>query len=64
MRKGRCLKWSKGRTRCMRRAKGLSGLGRARRRKGGKKACMSARGKVKKGWRLGKGGRCIKAKRR
>jgi hypothetical protein len=48
----------------MRRAKGLSGLGRARRRKGGKKACMSARGKVKKGWRLGKGGRCIKAKRR
>jgi hypothetical protein len=34
MKKGRCVKWSKGRTRCMRRAKPLGGgLGRTRRKK-------------------------------
>jgi len=37
MRKGRCVKWSKGRTRCMRRAKPASGStrrgGRSRRKK-------------------------------
>ena len=58
-RKGRCLKWSKGRTRCMRRAKTakrtLSGLGRARR----KKNCRF--GVAKGGPRKGK---CLKRPRR
>lgn len=35
-----------------------------RRRKHSKTICRSAKGRVKKGWRLGKGGRCIKAKGR
>ena len=34
MKKGRCVKWSKGRTRCVRRAKPLGGgLGRTRKRR-------------------------------
>lgn len=64
--KGRCVKWSKGRTRCLRRAKsrrGLSGTKR-RRKSGGKKVCLTTRGRLKKGWRMAKGGRCVKAKRR
>lgn len=42
-------------------------LGRPRRRRKARKganACRTAKGRVKKGWRLGKGGRCIRAKGR
>lgn len=27
-------------------------------------ACKTAKGKLKRGWRFGKGGRCIKAKKK
>lgn len=36
----------------------------AKRRKASKTACRGRKGRVKKGWRLGKGGRCIRAKRK
>ena len=39
-------------------------LGRSRRRKSGSTACKTAKGKLRKGWRFGKGGRCIRAKRK
>lgn len=29
-----------------------------------KKSCLTGKGKLKKGYRLGKGGRCIKAKKK
>lgn len=67
--KGRCLKWSKGRTRCMKRAKSRRTTSKRRRsskrrssRSGGKKVCLTTKGKLKPGWRLAKGGRCVKAK--
>ena len=34
----------------------------AKRRKHSKTICRKSNGRVKKGWRLGKGGRCIRAK--
>ena len=33
-----------------------------RRRKANKTSCKTARGRLRKGWRYGKGGRCIRAK--
>ena len=33
-------------------------------RKAGHKPCLKANGRIRKGWRLGKGGRCIPAKNR
>jgi hypothetical protein len=35
---------------------------RRRRKAAGSTACKTSRGRLKKGWRYGKGGRCIKAK--
>ncbi len=45
-----------------RRLGAVSLLGRAKRRRSKATACKTARGKLKKGWRYGKGGRCIRAK--
>lgn len=43
-------------------------LGRRRRRRhaglgASKKSCTKANGRLKKGWRWGKGGRCVRAKK-
>lgn len=54
MRKGRCLKWSKGRTRCMRRAKSKARRrksGSRRRRRGGTKGMHCVRFKRTSGGR-------------
>jgi hypothetical protein len=40
----------------------LLGTRRKRRRKANKTSCKTSRGRLRKGWRYGKGGRCIKAK--
>lgn len=37
---------------------------RRRRKSSGSTACKTQRGRLKKGWRFGKGGRCIRAKRK
>jgi len=52
------------RTRRRRLGDGVQLLGRARKVRKAKKAtaCKTARGKLRKGWRYGKGGRCIRAK--
>jgi hypothetical protein len=59
MSKGRCVKWSKGRTRCVRRAKSLGGgLGKARGKARKKPRCP--KGIVKSGSRKGQ---CRKVRR-
>lgn len=54
-RKGRCLKWAKGRSRCLKRAKSASSGGRRRKRKG-KRNCRFGVNK--------RTGRCLKNKRK
>jgi hypothetical protein len=37
---------------------------RRRRKSSGSTACKTQKGRLKKGWRFGRGGRCIRAKRK